>query len=342
MKSFNTTKTIVAFFSLSAIVLGSTYRDLQFMKPTFMNDSEIKLSKRLDDAERSIASFEKSPATLWFPLNNDNRGAVNGAWNVYRFVDVNDNVESMNSKINFELVGNGKVMLNRDENQVFNISFMTASTIALWKKVDGGFEILEAKRVNAKRNSFVRSAANAITEEVERKELVLAGALNAKLFNGILDGDSVEGSLVMEGDQVSDFKVTIFKGTEKEMTESFFLADIQSGVLTTAGHGDEDIHGLVHADKDGSFKITINSGKLAGTIFNFKSELNVVEISEDERRVREERQLEESNQNDVKEEVVVAQNNFAAAREEAAVATQEEMSEIVESEGFVMNPAATN
>jgi hypothetical protein len=164
MKRLNwSPKVLAALLGLgSLVVFAVTLSDLRLHSDSFMDAVKIEVPTETGRIETQcfVASSEKSdlPAVQYLPFNSTSEELINGKWEIRRITQADETViydktgayEDRNGSfvVDFLLVATSEVMVDNDYNQVFKISLITGyDTIALFKVMEDGYEILEAKRL---------------------------------------------------------------------------------------------------------------------------------------------------------------------------------------------------
>lgn len=328
MKLLASKKAILSILGVSSVVLASTYRDMK-------SESELK-SKLVEDKdydvtlERSVAS-EEAPskiAQIFLPVNEDNIKKINTVWEISRIVDNTEKVlfdKFQNQedskkfiKIKMELIGNGVVRLDKDNEQVYRVSILTDfGTIAIFKKMGNGYEIIEAKKV-------VKTDNNKIEIQEEETDLVLERALNQSKGNKILTGADVSGQMTLNKGNISNFSVTLHNQNGEDQSIEIDSADLMDGGAFKADVQGEEISGVLFNNGKEGYRVSFVTGPMAGAMLNFVTKSQYEEIQERD-ATTERDQLDQG-----KEEVVEAQTQVVEERQVAAENLPEEQKLSVE------------
>ncbi|MEK6625083.1 MAG: hypothetical protein AABY86_08950 [Bdellovibrionota bacterium] len=269
----------------SAYVAWGMVNDLNFHSRQFMTGQKpLTLAKRIDDSTRQVASgHKKEPAIRYMPLNSENYGKITGTWQVYNFINTRDEDEAVDIRVKLELIGNGKVELDNDEQQIFWISFYSEQeTIAIFKKLKNGFEILEAKKVHAgKANTTIAAVKpeakqkQKTPEQQDKKglilsdvELVLEKALLPSVTNVILEGDAVLGKATIREGVLQYVDVRVSANGQTYSIEIPF-AEINDGGQFTADLEGQSVSGILTNNGQSAFRIRFATGPMAGAILSF-------------------------------------------------------------------------
>lgn len=339
MKLLASKKAILSILGVSSVVLASTYRDMKSQ-----SDLQAKLVDEKDNdvsLERSVAS-EEAPskvAQIFLPMNEENIKKINTSWEISRIVDSSEKVvfdkfqnqeDSKKSiKVKMELIGNGIVRLDKDNEQVYRISILTDfGTIAIFKKMGNGFEIIEAKKV-------VKVVENKVDIQEEEMDLVLERALNQSKGNKILTGADVSGQMTLNKGNISNFSVTLHNQNGEDQSVEIDSADIMDGGAFKADVAGEEVSGVLFNNGKEGYRVSFVTGPMAGAMLNFVTKSQFDEIQERD-AASERDQLDQG-----KEEVVEAQSQVIEERQVAAEnlpaeqkLSVEEIKETAEQNGF--------
>lgn len=341
MKLLTSKKAIISILGVSGMVLASTYRDMKSQKV-----AESKLVEDKDEfipLERNVAS-EEAPskvAQMFLPMNETNIKKINGQWEISRIVDntekvVFDKFQNANDakksiKIKMELVANGIVRLDKDNEQVYRVSILTDfGTIAIFKKLGNGFEIIEAKRV------VKNTQSNTIETSEEEMDLVLERALNQSKGNKVLTGNDISGQMTLKGKEISNFSVSLHNQNGEDQSVDIDAAEIGDGGAFKAEIAGEEVSGVLFNNGKDGYRVSFVTGPLAGAMLNFVSKVQFDEIqSRDEEAQRD--QLDQGTQEKVEEvqapqieERQVAAENLPPEQKLSV----EEIKQVAEQQGF--------
>lgn len=263
-------KPLMIIVSLASMaILAKGYVDAGFMSNSFMNDSEIKVVKRLDESHiRYVASYDQNRREkLDFPVNSANMNAINKVWTINAYTYNFGEPEQMNRKLPLELVGNGRVMVAGDEELVYDMVRFDNGAIRLIKEVDGGHEIIDAILENKS-----VSAASIAVEKEEREvkgvpglsieedmDLTLVKVENASKKDAV---ESADLSITSEG-KIVYFSVN---GANVEAEE------IKVGGLFNGDFGGENVSGRISNDgsKD-KYTVRFFTGALQGVVLHLEN-----------------------------------------------------------------------
>lgn len=271
---------IAALASMALLAKG--YVDAGFMSNSFMNDSEIKMVKRLDESHvRYVASYDQNRREkLDFPVNSANMNAINKMWKITAYTYNFGQPEEMNRNLVFELVGNGRVMIAGDEELIYDVVRFENGSIRLIKEVDGGHEIIDAM--------LEQKSVSAASIAVEKEESEARGVLGLSIaedmdlvltkVENVAKRDQIESadlSITAEG-KIVYFSVN---GVNVEAEE------IKVGGIFNGDFGGENVSGRISNDgsKD-KFTVRFFTGSLQGTVLHLENsqtaEVSAVEVVE--------------------------------------------------------------
>lgn len=307
MKVLTSKKAIIGLLSLGSIVLAGTIKDI--------NSRTVKKVETYEDlapVERNLASDEEAQriAQAYVPMNEFNIKRVNTNWEVIRIIgsdevvafDKNQNPEDAKKsiRVKMELIGTSMVRIDNDNDQVYRISMLTEfGTIALFKKMGNGFEIIEAKVIaSAKKEEL------AVSEDVE---LVLERALNQSKSPKILTGSDASGSMTLSKKSIEGLTVELRNANGEVQHVEIATADLMDGGSFKADIEGEEVSGVVFNNGKDGYRLSFVTGPLAGAMLNFVTQEQMNKIEE-----------EQANNND---------NYFEAEEEKAAEVAQAEVLE---------------
>ena len=272
MKVLTSKKAIICFLSVSSIVLAGTIKDIHSRAEKLKNIEVTE--KEIIPVERNVASEAVSKvAQMYLPTNVENIKKINTTWEITRIVSNNEvvaydklaNAEDAKRsiKVPLELIGNGIVRVNKDNEQVYRVSLLSDfGTIALFKKLGNGYEILEAKRVEvAKANTSL-----VVSEEVE---LVLERALNQAKSNKVLEGHDVSGSVSLNAKTITALTVELRNPNGESQNIEIDTADLMDGGTFAAEVNGENVSGVVFNNGKDGYRISFVTGPIAGAMLNF-------------------------------------------------------------------------
>ena len=289
MKALTSKKAIFCILSVSSIVLAGTIKDIH---------SRSAKVKELEATEQEIIPVERSVASevgskvaqMYLPMNADNIKKVNTSWEITRIVGSDEKVAfdkfanpedaKKSIKIKMELIGNGVVRIDNDNQQIYRVSLISEfGTIALFKKMGNGFEILEAKKVAA-------SKENAALVVGEETELVLERALNQAKSSKILVGNDVSGQLSLSAKSITGLSVELRNPNGETQNIEIDTADLMDGGTFKAEVNGEEVSGVVLNNGKDGYRISFVTGPIAGAMLNFvtKDQMEKIQNSEQEQQ----------------------------------------------------------
>ncbi len=342
MKLFTSKKAIIAILSLSTIVIAGTIKDMNTHSKK-LTVAQVEADSLL--AERSVASLEVSKvAQINLPVSAENIKKINSSWEVVRIVDAdqlvafdkNQNPDDAKKsiKIKMELVGNGVVRLNNDDQQVYHISILNeVGTIALFKKLGNGFEIIEAKKVQ----EVVVKKELIVNEEVE---LVLERALNQSKSSKVLVGESVSGRVSLSNKIINSLSVELKNENGESQSIEIDTADLMDGGTFKAEVNGEEVSGVIFNNGKDGYRMSFVTGPLAGAMLNFVTQDQFDKIQESEEEANRNAvqkdfygEAVEASQNQALEERKVVANN-PENYEAVKVLSTEEVKQTAQENGF--------
>ncbi len=283
MKSLTLKKAILCILTVSSIVIAGA---LTKSSPSIVKMTNIEIvEKNYLPVERSVASENiNKVAIMWLPVNEDNSSKINTVWEITRIVGsdelvifdklVNSKDAKKSLKIKIELIKNGVVKINNDDGQIYNVSLMSDfGTIALYKKMNNGFEIVEARKVLSSNSSLV------VSEEVE---LILERALNQTKSNKVLEGGDVTGQVTLSAKKLTGLSVEL-KNTNSEIQNiEISSAELLDGGTFKAEVNGEDVSGIVLNNGKDGYRISFVTGPIAGSMLNFVTKEQLVKLEENQ------------------------------------------------------------
>lgn len=253
-------------FTSTVVITGGIYKTSEIADTSFMNDDEIKFTRRFDDS-RYVASAEselKKPkvAVRYLPVNQENKMAIAGKWIVTR-IEGHDEVEVYNSQtenreiiVDMELVATSQVRVDNNDDYKFDVSFLHESkkTIALFRSYEDGYEILEARRLYNEEKEQVAELSESLSEnELEKREAT------------VRESDATLGELILERALVPsvDPNIIVFKEMSANTAE-ISTTSITSWNVTVAKNGkSETFEGFSGAEIGAGGSIMVPVGNLA-------------------------------------------------------------------------------
>jgi hypothetical protein len=285
MKALTSKKAIICLLSVSSIVVAGTIKDIHSRSLKLKNPETVE--KSIIPVERSVASeLGARVAQLYLPTNVENLKKINTVWEITRIVGSDEKVafdkftnpeDSKKSiKVPMELIGNGTVRVNKDNEQVYRVSLLSDfGTIALFKKLGKGFEILEARKVAVSKsnNSLI------VSSDVE---LVLERALNQAKSNKILDGNNVSGQVSLSAKTLSGLEVELRNPNGETQNIEIGAADLLDGGTFKSEVNGEEVSGVVLNNGKDGYRISFVTGPIAGAMLNFVTREQLDKIQETE------------------------------------------------------------
>ncbi len=274
--------TVLALFALGSLTVMSYAALLDFREINQSLNNEV--SPYSSDELRKIASSEHRYSVLYFPLNNENYGRISGKWHIYNFIDNEDTDHKIDRFVNFELVGNSRIKVASDSDQIFRVSYITDhNTIAIFKKVGDGFEILEAIKISDKNKKLKTSDSNprhadfSLDDTAHAKginleddvDLILERAFNPNISKNIFVGDLISGSLSLVSGKISGLRVVLAKGLNEEQSIDIEHADIKDGGVFEVENDSETISGIISNFGQGVYRVRFATGPMKGAMLNF-------------------------------------------------------------------------
>lgn len=342
MKVLTSKKAIICFLSLGSIVLAGTIKDINSRTVTNVETVQVE-----DMAiERNVASEAlQNVALMYIPANADNAAKINKNWEIVRIIgsdsvvkfDKISNPEDAKKsvKVKMKLVGTSLVQIDGDNDQVYRVSMLTEfGTIALFKKMGNGFEILEAKVVAEKKEEETL----AVSEEVE---LVLERALNQAKSPKILTGSDATGEMVLTKNSISGLTVNLTNANGEEQSVDIASADLMDGGSFKADVDGEEVSGVVFNNGKDGYRLSFVTGPLAGAMLNFvtRAQLNdiedkALEQGQDAYFQEEEQRAVAESQKEAIEERQIASEQQPESYEAVRVLSADEIKDTAETQGY--------
>ncbi len=341
MKALTSKKAIIAIMSLGSIVLAGTIKDLRShsVKIEEIEAGELEATQ----IERNVASEAVSRvAQIYLPKNAENERKINTVWEITRIVGADEKVSydkrtnpedaKRSIQVNFELLGTSLVKVNDDIKLVYNVSLLSDfGTIALFKKIGNGYEILEAKRVAlAVNNNLV------VSDEVE---LVLERALNQSKSNKVLTGNDVSGQVSLSKKAITGLEVNLTNESGETQNIQIDHADLMDGGAFKAEINGEEVSGVVLNNGKEGYRVSFVTGPMAGAMLNFTTKEQADKIQENERDQMTEPQVDAPSPEEVQvatEKVIEERKDTASdvGNMEPVVLTAEQVKATAEQNGF--------
>ena len=293
MKALTSKKAIICFLSVSSIVLAGTIKDFHSRAVKLKNSDSIE--KEIIPVERSVASEAVSKvAQMYLPATAENMRKINTNWEITRIVGSDEKIAfdkianpedaKKTVKVSMELVGNGIVRVNKDNEQIYRVSILSDfGTIALFKKLNGGYEILEAKNI-----SIIKGNASLIVNE--EVELVLERALNQAKSNKVLVGHDVSGQVSLTSNRINALAVELRNPNGETQNIEIDTADLMDGGTFKAEVNGEEVSGVVFNNGKDGYRISFVTGPIAGSMLNFVTKEQMEKVQEIEQDTQAENQ----------------------------------------------------
>lgn len=339
MKVLTSKKAIIALLSLGSVVLAGTIKDINSRTVNRVQAEELA------PVERSLASDGEASLQRIAIMRVDMAQAfkINGNWEITRIIgadevvtfDKNQNPDDAKKSIviPMKLVGTSRVMINNDAELVYNISLLSDfGTIAIFKKIGNGFEILEAKMVKAPKEETLE-----VSDEI--KKLVLERALNQSKSSKVLEGADAVGEMMLSKKSIEGLSISLTNTNGEVQNIEISSAQLMDGGAFKADLDNEEVSGVIFKNGEVGYRLSFVTGPLAGAMLNF-----VTEQEFDEK----EKQAADANDSyfeaEKVEEATVAQQEVVEERKEMAadvenyepvrVLSAEEIKETAETQGF--------
>lgn len=334
MQLFTLKNIVIAAFGTSAIIAFGTVNDLHTKS---VDDSEDEVAYVSEDVERNLASVVQTQGakSLYIELNEINKRRINGEWEIVRHVknsnvvfDASKGDGSINAK--FELINTSTVMVGGDKDQIFQVSILEGKKIALYKKIQNGYEILEARKVETK----VQVESQDVELELSLERVVLANNPGQ-----VLKDSDIQGSVTFKGKELHNLSVSVQTDSGEEKNISVNFAEIGDAGAFTVDVDGEDVSGIFFNNGNDGYRMSFVNGPFAGAQLSFMTEEKIAERKEQESEKSYEQSFEEIEESKVvdqgmKEQVIEAGNSRNAENDQQEVYSAEEVKQIAETNGF--------
>jgi hypothetical protein len=291
MTLLSSKKALLGILGLSSVVLASTYRDIKSHQYVEMKIDDEK--EEVVPLERNVAS-EEAPsrvALLNLPLTEANFKKINGEWEISRIVDNTEKVvfdkfqnqEDVNKsmKIKLDLIGTGIVRIDGKNEDQYRVSILTDfGTIAIFKKIGNGYEIIEAKKV------VVKSDLNNLATNNDETDLVLERAVNQSKGGKLLQGSDVSGSLTLKPNMITNFSVSLHNQNGEDQSLEIDSADLLDGGTFKTELNGEEVSGILMNNGKEGYRISFVTGPMAGAMLNFMTRSQFESIQEKEQETQ--------------------------------------------------------
>ena len=338
MKFLTANKALVCLFSVGTIVLAGPFKDYNSTNVIVENSETIE--NEIIPVERSIASeIASKVAQMNLPADAENIKKINGTWEITRKVgsdklvsyDKNLNAEDAKQsiQIQLDLIGNGIVRVDNKIEQVYRISLLSNfGTIAIFKQLGDGFEIVEAKRIVSEKEE---TAQLVVEEEVE---LILERAVNQSKSNELLEGQNAIGQVSLTSKSISGLSVELRNSNGESQNIEIDNANLQDGGYFTAEVNGEEVSGVVFNNGAEGYRISFVTGPIAGAMLNFATK-EQMEINQDAEQEAKNNNIEVNEENNQQAQDASMQERKDVANEESSeVLTVEQVKETAEARGF--------
>lgn len=338
MKVLTSKKAIIVMLSLGSVVLAGTIKDI--------NSRTVSRARALEElapAERNLASDENTGQRVAVQRVDMNQALlINGQWEIMRIVgadgvvtfDKNNNPEDAKkaNRIPLRLVDTSVVRLNNDSELEYKISLLSEfGTIAIFKHMGNGYEILELRKIQEKKEQVVVNDAEI--------ELVLERALNQSKSPKVLTGQEVEGSMTLTKTSIEGLSAQITNANGEVQSIEIASAQLMDGGSFKADVDGEEVAGVVFNNGKDGYRLSFVTGPLAGAMLNFVTSEALAQIenkdaeNNDNYFEKEEAQVQAVAQAEVLEErrdVAQENENFEPVR----ILSADEVRETAETQGF--------
>lgn len=273
MSLLTSKKAIITALSLGSIVLAGTITDINSRT---VRKSQAALELDMIPADRGLASDEgeaRKTAVFYLPFNQDGSKKIDGYWEITRIVGADevvkydkfanrDDLEDIKA-VKLQLIETSTVKVDNDSGLVYKISLLSDfGTIALFKKIGNGYEILEARRVQKRQTK----EQLAVTDEVE---LVLERGLNPIKSPKILTGDEATGEMLLTSKSIEGLRIDLKNGNGEDQTVDIASAELMEGGTFKAEIDGEEVSGVVFNNGAEGYRLSFVTGPLAGAMLNF-------------------------------------------------------------------------
>lgn len=343
MNLLSSKKAIFTILSLGTVVFAGTMKDISSRTVAKAHMPMLQTS-----VERYIASNEEeSVQVAMMRVEMKDAHKINAKWEITRIIgsdevvtfDKINNVDDQKKSIivPFKLVAPTKVMLNNDNGLVYNISLLSSyGTIAIFKQMGSGYEIIEAK--------MIKEAPVAQVVVEEEVELYLERALNSSKSNKVLTGSDAIGEMLLTKESIESLRITLTNTNGEVQNIDVPTVELKAGGTFTVEVDGEEAAGVIFANGTEGYRLNFVTGPLAGAMLNFmtSAQKDMVEEKNNELNdnyYEQEREIQTAQIESSVEEVQVLQdrniaNENAFNNQEMVVLSQEEIKEITENQGF--------
>ncbi|MBC7711994.1 MAG: hypothetical protein H7177_01550 [Rhizobacter sp.] len=337
MKVLTSKKAIIALLSLGTVVLAGTIKDI--------NSRTVNRARALEElapVERTVASDNHTSQNVAVMLVDMSKAAlINGNWEITRIVgadgvvtfDKNNNPEDAKkvNKVPMKLVDTSLVRLNNDSELEYKISLLSNfGTIAIFKHMGNGFEIIEARKI--------KTEVKNVTVDSSEVELVLERALNQSKSGKILAGQEIEGSMTLTKTSIEGLSARLTNPNGEVQSIEIASAQLMDGGSFKADVDGDEVAGVVFNNGKDGYRLSFVTGPLAGAMLNFVTagELSKIENKDSETNdnyFEKEEQIQTTAQAEVLEErrdVASDVENY----EPVKIMSAQEVQQTAETQGF--------
>ena len=339
MKVLTTKKVFIVAMSLASVLLAGTIKDINSRSVNLVS-VEFEESSSV---ERSLASKDQDdrPRIANMKVEMNEAFKINGEWEITRIVgsdkmvtfDKINNHEDANKtiKVPMKLIQTSKVMVNNDPGLVYRISLLSDfGTIAIYKTINGGQEILEARRVKKAAKPY----KGLVNGEIE---LVLERALNQAKSNKILTGSEIFGEMTLTKKSIEGLSVSLTNTNGEVQNIEISSAQLMDGGSFRADVGDEEVSGVVFNNGKDGYRLSFVTGPLAGAMLNFVTKEAIEEMQDRANEINEDYISNDAILEEVAEKATIEERVEIASNEnydEIRVLSPDEIKETAETQGY--------
>jgi hypothetical protein len=342
MKVLTSKKAIIVALSLGSVVLAGTIKDINSRTVSRSHAEQVEMAP----IERNLASEAQTTSQRIAVMKVEMNEAfkIDGEWEVTRIIGADETVtydkinipEDAHKKIivPMKLVRTSEVMVNNDRGLVYKISLLSDfETIAIYKTINGGQEILEAKRVKKVKEEVATS---------EETELVLERALNQSKSTKILTGSEVSGEMTLTKGSIEGLTVSLTNTNGEVQNIEIASAQLMDGGSFKADVGDEEVAGVVFNNGKDGYRLSFVTGPLAGAMLNFVTKEALSEMenktndANDDYIAKDEPSVESLQQQEGVQDALAERREVASDEnyEPVKILSADEIKETAETQGF--------
>lgn len=304
----------MALLGMSSLaVFAGGLVDWQIHSDQFMSEYQLEFVEVVDAKQRTqrfVASQDQdSPRVLYLPVNEQNSALIDGRWEITRIndqsgVDLYNKYENRRDQetmvaLDFRLIGTGKVILDEDPDQVYRVSLLSEyNTILLFKEMNQGYEIVEAKKIIELPSTSLDPSLTAGLPSGDEADVVLPEglrmdrdvylnlerALHPSQSEHMLVGHAVSGSVSLVDGTIQNLSVSLTYENGKRTEMAIDYAMISDGGQFEAyldAAEQESVHGIITNNGEGVFRIRFATGPLQGAMLNFVTDMKLDEMAEE-------------------------------------------------------------